>query len=126
MYFCIAVPSFFLVFEPNNKEVGGNFLLNIIKGALPGALVILVCSTVVFGLVDSLNLKFIDSSTIIVISATHTCMCVLFRVCRPFNWLRRLLCVVMYTIFILVVLLLPSVLEFSPITKFSEYYSEKN
>lgn len=123
--FCIAIPSFFLVFEPNNKEVGGNFLLNIIKGALPGALVILVCSTVVFGLVDSLNLKFIDSSTIIVISATHTCMCVLFRVCRPFNWLRRLLCVVMYTIFILVVLLLPSVLEFSPITKFSEYYSEK-
>lgn len=122
--FAIAIPSTVLILEPNNKEVDGNFLINIIKGALPGALVILFNSIIVFALVDALNLKFIDSSTIIVISATHTCLCVLFKVCRPFNTMRRSLCVAMYSIFIVCITFMPNFFEFSPIVKFAQYYSE--
>ena len=121
--FAIAIPCAVLVLEPNNKEVEGKFLFNIIKGALPGALVILVNSIIVFALVEMLNLKFIDSSTIIVISATHTCMCVLFKVCKPFNTLRRTLCVAMYSVFIICITFLPSFFEFTPIIFISEYYS---
>ena len=68
-----------LVLEPNNKEVEGRFLVNIIKNALPGAVTILIISLFIFSLEDSLNLDTISIQTIIVIAATHTCLMVLFK-----------------------------------------------
>lgn len=121
--FAIGIPSFFLVMEPNNKEVEGNFLLNIIKGALPGALTILIISLTIFGLSDSLNLDTISIQTIICIAATHTCLMVLFKVCKPLNNLRKTICILCYSAFIIIVVLLPQFLEFRPIVGFSEYYS---
>ena len=122
--FAIGIPSFFLVLEPNNKEVEGNFLLRIIKNALPGALTILVISLIIFWLEDSLNLDTISTQTIIVIAATHTCLMVLFKVSKPLNSMRRLLCIFCYTAFIVITFVLPQFLEFRPIFGFAEYYSE--
>lgn len=122
-FFAIGLPSFFLVMEPNNREVEGKFLPNIIKGALPGALVILIISMAVFLLSGSLNLDSISLSTIIVISATHTCLMVLFKVCKPLNTLRRALCIGCYSAFLIITFLLPQFLEFRPLVSFSEYYS---
>ena len=122
--FAIGIPSFFLVLEPNNKEVEGRFLINIIKSALPGALTILIISLIIFWLEDSLNLDTISIQTIIVIAATHTCMMVLFKVSKPLNTMRRALCIACYTAFLLITLVLPQFLEFRPIFSFAEYYSE--
>ncbi len=123
--FVTGIPSFVLALEPNNKEVEGNFLLNILRGALPGAITILIISLLIFGLSDGLALDTISIQTIIVVAATHTCLMVLFKVCKPFNTLRRTLCIACYSCFLIITLLLPQFLEFRPILGFSEYYSER-
>lgn len=121
--FAIGIPSFFLALESNNKEVDGNFLGNILKGALPGALTIMIISLLIFNLSGSLDLDTISIQTIIVISATHTCLMVLFKVCKPLNTLRRTLCVCCYGAFLIITFLLPQFLEFRPVVSFSQYYS---
>ena len=122
--FAIGIPSFFLVLEPNNKEVEGRFLVNIIKNALPGAVTILIISLFIFSLEDSLNLDTISIQTIIVIAATHTCLMVLFKVSKPLNTMRRILCIGCYGMFLLITFIIPQFLEFRPIFRFAEYYSE--
>jgi len=120
----IGLPSLVLVMEPNNKNVQGKFLINVIKKAMPGAIVILFISIITFSLANSLNFDSTTLSTIIVIAATHTCMMVLFKTCKPFNTLRKFLCGLCYTLFLFCILTLPSFLEFRPIFSFAEYYSD--
>ena len=120
----IGLPSVILVYEPNNNPVQGKFLFNVIKKALPGALVILIISLIVFGLKDSLNFDSTTLSTIIVIAATHTCLMVLNKVCKPYNTLRRILFGFCYTIFLIAIFAGPQFFEFRPLVGFSEYYSD--
>ena len=121
---CIGLPSLFLVMEPNNNPVQGKFLYNVLRKALPGALVILIISTIVIWLSDAFGFDSTSLSTIIVIAATHTCMMVLFKACKPFNPLRQTLCTFCYSVFLFVIAFLPQFLEFRPLFKFTEYYSE--
>ena len=121
----IGIPSLLLVNEPNNNPVSGKFLPNVIKKALPGALVILAMSLVIFGLSSSLNLDSISYTTIIVIAATHTCLMVLFKACKPFNTIRKVLCTVCYSVFLFAIFVLPQLLEFRPLFSPFEYYSSK-
>ncbi|MBR6071432.1 MAG: HAD-IC family P-type ATPase [Acholeplasmatales bacterium] len=120
----IGIPSLILVNEPNNNPVQGKFLPNVIKKALPGALVILTMSLVVFGLSNSLNLDNISYTTIIVIAATHTCLMVLFKACKPFTTIRKVLCTVCYSVFLFAIFVLPQLLEFRPLFSPFEYYSK--
>lgn len=119
----IGLPSVLLVIEPNNNTVTGKFLFNVIKRALPGALVILFISAITFGLADTLQLDSTTLSTIIVIAATHTCLMVLFHTCKPFSALRKGLCIFSYTMFIIAICVLPKFLEFRPLAPVFEYYS---
>ncbi len=120
----IGLPSLVLIMEPNNNKIEGKFLANVIKKALPGAITILIISIVVFGLANPLGLDSTSISTIIVIAATHTCLMVLFKTCKPFNTLRRSLCTLCYSLFLFFVVFMPQFLEFRPIFKFTEYYSD--
>lgn len=120
----IGIPSLILVNEPNNNPVQGKFLTNVIKKALPGALVILIISLIVFGLKDVLNFDSMTLSTIIVIAATHTCLMVLYKVCKPFTPIHKTLFGFCYTVFIIAIFAVPQFLEFRPIFSFSEYYSD--
>lgn len=119
----IGLPSLVLVMEPNNNNVQGKFLTNVIKKALPGAIVILLISIVTFSLSNSLGFDSTSLSTIIVIAATHTCLMVLFKTCKPFNTIRKSLCTFCYSVFMIVIMFMPQFLEFRPITSFTEYYS---
>ena len=121
----IGIPSLLLVNEPNNNPVQGKFLPNVIKKALPGALVILSMSLLVFGLSSSLNLDSLSYTTIIVIAATHTCLMVLFKACKPFNTIRKTLCTICYSVFLFAIFILPQLLEFRPLFSPFEYYSSK-
>ena len=119
----IGIPSLFLVNEPNNDPVTGNFLATVIKKALPGSLVIVALSGLIFALSDTVHLDSKSLTTIIVITATHTSLMVLFKACRPFNTMRKFLCTFCYAIFLFAICLLPHLLEFKPLFKFIEYYS---
>ena len=119
--FAIGVPSIVLVNEPNNRPVKGKFLFNVIRESLPGALVILAISMVVFGLAIQLDLDEITRNTIIVVAATHTCMMVLFKVCKPFTTIHRLLCGFCYSMFLFIILVLPQIPEIRPVVSWAEY-----
>lgn len=113
-YLVIGFPSFFLALEPNNKQVKGKFLLNIIKAALPGALVVMINTLIIYALVGPLNMTPLEITTLIVIMATVTCLTVLFRVSQPFNKLRVRLFILMVFLFILSVTFLPQFFNFAP------------
>ena len=119
----IGLPSLVLIMEPNNNNVEGKFITNVVKKSLPGALVILIISLITFGLANHLNLDSTTLSTIIVIAATHTCMMVLFKTCKPFNTIRKFLCGGCYSLFLFFTIMMPQFLEFKPIFGFTEYYS---
>ena len=119
----IGLPSLLLVNEPNNNPVKGRFLYNVIREALPGALTILLLSIIVFSLSSAMYLDSITRNTIIIVAATHTCLMVLFKACRPFNTMRKILCTVCYSLFLFGILILPRFFEIRPMLSFSSYYS---
>lgn len=114
-YFVIGIPSFILALEPNGRLVKGRFLLNIIKAALPGALVVMINSLVVFAFASVLDMGQIEISTIIVISATVTSLAVLYRISTPFNTMRRVLFVLMVTFVISAIVFIPQFFNFAPL-----------
>ncbi len=121
----IGLPSLYLVWEPNNETVKGRFLYNVLKEALPGALTILVISILVFSCYEALSLDVISRNTIIVIAATHTCLMVLFKACRPYNGIKKGLCTLCYSLAVFAVIMLPQYLEIRPILPFAEYTSNR-
>ena len=121
---CVTgIPSTILALESNNNKVIGKFFTNVIKNALPGALSIALTTLVVF-FVDriGINLSQGAQQTIIVLNATFTCFTVLFKVCRPFNVLRRVLFFFMVALAVSLVLFLPNVFEISQILPFQLPY----
>lgn len=130
---CVTgIPSFILALESNNSKVSGKFFVNVIKNALPGALAIALTTAIVF-FVERLGvaLNAAEMQTIIVLNATFTCFTVLFKVCRPFNVLRRILFFLMVTLAVSLVLFLPNVFEITQILPFrlsylpSSYYENR-
>ena len=113
-YLVIGIPALILALEANNKRVEGNFLLNVIKKALPGALVVMINSLIVFGLATVLGMNQLQTSTIIVISATFTSLLVLLRLSLPFNRVRGTLFVLMIIAFVASIIFLPSFFNYAP------------
>lgn len=113
-YLVIGIPSFFLALEPNNKLVKGKFLWNILKAAIPGALVVMINSLIIFSFESSLGMDRVVVSTLVVISATVVSLTVLYRVSTPFNKMRRTLFMIMITAFVLAITFIPYFFEFAP------------
>lgn len=116
-YFAIGIPAFFLALEPNNKQVKGKFLWNIVKGSLPGAIVVMINSLIIFWLAGELEMDDAITSTLIVIAATVTSLIVLLRVSLPFNKLRRILFFAMVSMFLFAITFIPNFFEFIPLFK---------
>ena len=87
----IGVPSFILTFEPRYDRVKGRFLPEVLRRAFPGGLtnvfVVLLCQLfmVVFALPQD------EVSTICAAILSFVGLLVLYQICRPFNWFRKLL-----------------------------------
>ena len=113
--FVTGIPSFFLALESNNNKVHGKFFINVLKNALPGALVIALTTALVFLLSDNVGLTDIEVTTIIVLNATFTCFTVLFKVCRPFNVIRRALFFVMASCATLLAVVVPNMFEIAQV-----------
>ncbi len=120
-YLVIGIPALILALEANNKRVEGNFLLNVIKKALPGALVVMINSLIVFGLASVLGMNQLQTSTVIVISATFTSLLVLLRLSLPFNRVRGTVYVLMIIAFVASIIFLPSFFNYAPFFT-QEYY----
>lgn len=85
----IGVPSFFLALESNHNLVKGKFLGNVFRRALPGGLTDLV---IVLGLelfCWAFAFTTEELSTMSAICLLFIGLLVLYHVCKPFDWKRR-------------------------------------
>ena len=106
---CVTgIPSVILALESNNSKLSGKFFANVIKNALPGAISIALTTAIVF-FIGRLGIKLdsVERTTIIVLNATFTCFTVLYKVCRPFNVIRRTLYFVMITLAFSLIIIVP-------------------
>ena len=87
----IGVPSFFLALEPNHSLVKGKFLSNVFRAALPGGLtdLFVVLGVEIFFL--TFGFSEAELSTMSAILLIVIGIMVLYEVCKPFDWKRRVL-----------------------------------
>lgn len=89
----IGLPATILTFIPNNKPIQGRFMFNVLKNALPGALVVLVNAAIIYlcSYYFPLDIRKEAISTMITISTAVTCLLILLRVFFPINAFKVLL-----------------------------------
>ena len=87
----IGIPSFFLAIQPNNRQIQGNFLVNAIKKALPGALAIIIEVVIAYVAAKPLGLNSAELNTVVVLCATYTEFMVLYIACQPFSFKKSVM-----------------------------------
>ena len=89
----IGLPATILAILPNNKPIQGRFMYNVLKNALPGALVVFVNAAVIYlcSYYFPASIEKEAISTMITISTAVTCLLVLLRVFFPINAFKVLL-----------------------------------
>ena len=87
----IGLPSFFLALEPDFRPVSGHFMSNVLFRALPAGItdVLVVLLVLAFGRVFAFPQDQISTITAVLLSLVG--MIMLFRTCRPFTKMRRIL-----------------------------------
>lgn len=114
----IGIPSFFLALEANHARVEGNFLLNVLGRAMPGALCVVL--SILYVNVLSFFFQFDTHivSTMCVLLTAACLLIVLYRVSTPFTKKRFILFVTMTTLFILAVVFAPHAFSMVSLTLF--------
>lgn len=107
----IGIPSFILAMEPNLNRVKGKFLMNVLKLAVPGGLIVItnVMAAEIFGQLFRIGEEEIQ--TLAFLGLAIASLVELFKVCKPFNRLRVVMCSVIISIFIVMVVFLGKFFE---------------
>lgn len=105
----IGIPSFFLALEANHARVEGNFLINVLGRALPGALCVVL--SILYVNIASLFFKMTPAamSTMCVLLTGTSSLIVLYRVCTPFTKKRFLIFTIMTALFVTCIVFLPGI-----------------
>ena len=87
----IGYPSFVLALEPNHDRIKGSFILNVVSRSIPTAATILtgIICVMLFGPAFALTREQI--STLCVALTAFAGVLLIYKLCVPFNLLRRLL-----------------------------------
>ncbi|MCH5147395.1 MAG: HAD-IC family P-type ATPase [Clostridiales bacterium] len=98
----IAIPSFFLSLQPNKDRVQGKFITHVMSGAITGALVMIICVmsmylTRVFA-PSEFNLYY---KPMCMIALTFSGYVMVYRICKPLNVYRAVLCAAVLSVCIL-------------------------
>jgi len=104
----IGGPSVFISLLPNNEKVQGKFLYNVMKSAFPGALTVLMFNIIIYiiGLKVPEFQWFVDGSmtslfkTMSLLITTAVVLTVLYKMCKPYNFIKRII-----FIFVLVIVI---------------------
>ncbi len=90
----IGLPSFVLALEQTETVTQDGFLKNVLRVALPGALVMVITMVInqVFGIFFALDSDILSTYNLLV--AGWTSMIVLIKVSSPLNLMRKVLCIV--------------------------------
>lgn len=113
--FTIGAPGFLLALQPSHSRITGRFLRNVCVKALPAALTdfILVAVYTVIGMHSELSHQQISTTVIFILLTVG--MAELVRVCRPFDWIRIIICTCMAAGIVLSVLFAGNIFAISPL-----------
>lgn len=96
----IGIPSFILAMEPNYNRIKGNFLVNIMRVAIPGALGIIANIVMALLIAEKVNADYTQMSTLAAYLTSIASMVVLYEVCVPFNLFKGVMFTVLVSIFL--------------------------
>lgn len=105
----VGFPSFVLTLEPNHARIKGNFLVNVLSRAFPGAIsmVLMVILTKILQPLLGLNPEQFSSAC--TWAAGLNALWVLFYISQPLTKLRKVLLVSMWICFLGVMVLIPKI-----------------
>ncbi len=101
----IGIPGFILSLEPNNERINGRIIINVLRRSIPTALTIVLNILIVTFLPSFIKITSDEVSTLCVILTGFTGFMLLYKICVPFNLLRRVLFGSLITIFVLALIL---------------------
>lgn len=113
---CIGFPAFVLALEPNRLKIRGHFLPNVLYRALPAGLtdVTMVLCAIAFSLFFDITAD--ELSTISAILMSFVGIIVVYRVCKPFNLLRKVLFVAVTGSVLFCILFMPQFFSLTPLS----------
>lgn len=115
----IGIPSFVLALEPNKEKIKGNFLINVISKAIPTALTIVANIILIMIISGIFKITPDETSTLCVILTAMTGFMLLYKLCIPFNFIRRLLLGSMITLFLIGVIGLRTLFSLTILTPYT-------
>ena len=95
----IGIPSFVLALEPNTNLVRGKFLRNVLFNAAPAAITDIVVLFLTMLFTHIFKIPAAETSTVAAILVALVGFMMLFRICRPFDTIRRVLFIGMLLLF---------------------------
>lgn len=112
---CIGIPSFVLALEFNKDLVKGKFLKNVILRAAPAGLTDFAMVLSAMFICRALNYDNAILGTMATIIMAFVGFMVVFRICIPFNSIRKLLMGVIVVLFVLCAIFLPGLYSLTPL-----------
>ena len=109
----IGAPSFILAMEPNNERIKGSFLSMVIQRSAPISFTVYTMVIVLLFVADGLFLEQAEVSTICVLLTTIIMLIYQFKLCIPFNWIRRTMFITLSLLFTIEVLFFRGFFELS-------------
>ena len=97
----IGAPSFILAMEPNNERIKGNFLSLVVQRSFPISLTVYTMVIILLMISDSLGLTLDEISTICVLLNTTIMLIYQYKLCVPFNTIRKLMFGSLTTLFLI-------------------------
>ena len=110
----IGVPSFVLALEPNKERIKGSFLSMVL--ALPISLTIYTINLLSIVLGPRMMFGQVQISTVCVLLTTLIMLVYQFRLCRPFNTIRRVMFITLCILFSIEILFFRDFFSLSKIT----------
>ena len=96
----IGIPSFILALEPNTNIVSGNFILKIFKNSIPAGITVFLDIVIIILFKNAFLLPDTLVNALAVLLTGTTGFIHLYRISKPFNFLRRVLFIVLISGFI--------------------------
>ncbi|MGN0359418.1 MAG: HAD-IC family P-type ATPase, partial [Hominisplanchenecus sp.] len=103
----IGIPSFILALEHTESVNSDGFLRHVLRIALPSAITMVLSLLVIQILGGFWNMEETMTYTFNMLTGGAVAMLVVVKVCQPLNWLRRILCISVITIFCAGIILIP-------------------
>ena len=98
-FFIIGFPSTLLALQPNKEKIKGTFIVNMISNCFVQAFCLILTVVSIYLLaakdIPGLNLSnYSEVNSICVVAITYVGLIILINLCRPFNTLRSIVCLI--------------------------------